>query len=418
MMSQAHRATRVDDLVNAGENQTEADRITDFVFMARDVSNSYLVTTEDGDVLINAGSSAGAQRTKALYAAVSSAPVRYAIITQSHGDHYGGLSALASTDSKLVVSSRFIEGVGYRQRLSGFYVPRTNKLWHGVVGTRMDRKPDKPRRPFTPAIEVDDRFEFSLGGRRFVILTVPGGEALDGLAVWMPDERIVFIGNLLGPAYLNVPNLVTLRGDKPRSAAEYIKSVSRIRDLAPEILITGHGDPIRGRDRIMADLKRMCDAVQSMLDQTLDGMNAGEDVYTLMREVKLPPELSLEEAYGKVAWNVRTIWEEYAGWFHYDSTTAIYPVPRSAVSPDIVALAGGPDALAQRAEMHIEAGRPVEAMHLIDIALDAAPGHARSQHAKRAALQLLLDHGSDNLNEAMWLRSEIKALDLPGQDQP
>src|SRR3546814_10381211 len=37
------------DLVRAGDQQTEAVVITDFIFMAKDISNDYLITTADGD---------------------------------------------------------------------------------------------------------------------------------------------------------------------------------------------------------------------------------------------------------------------------------------------------------------------------------------------------------------------------------
>ncbi len=46
---------------------------------------------------------------------------------------------------------------------------------------------------------------------------------------------------------------------------------------------------------------------------------------------------------------VREVWKEYTGWFRMESTTELYDVPPSAVWPDLVALAGSPDALAERA---------------------------------------------------------------------
>jgi hypothetical protein len=43
-------------LVRQGDTQTEAVAITDFIYMARDISNAYLITTADGDVMVNTGS--------------------------------------------------------------------------------------------------------------------------------------------------------------------------------------------------------------------------------------------------------------------------------------------------------------------------------------------------------------------------
>ena len=62
-------------------------------------------------------------------------------------------------------------------------------------------------------------------------------------------------------------------------------------------------------------------------------MNAGDDVHTLMREIKLPDHLDVGEGYGKTRWNVRAIWETYAGWFHHRSTTELYAGARRRRSP-------------------------------------------------------------------------------------
>lgn len=54
------------DLVRAGEGRHDADKVTDFLFTAVDQTNAHLVTTDDGDVLINTGTAAGAERNKAI----------------------------------------------------------------------------------------------------------------------------------------------------------------------------------------------------------------------------------------------------------------------------------------------------------------------------------------------------------------
>lgn len=406
----------VDDLITAGEREPGAIPVTPFICMTRDISNSYLVLTNAGNVLINAGASYAAPRKQAAYEGFSTAPIVAAVVTQSHPDHYGGLRTLLPQGADLIVSTRYPAGVAERQGMAGFFMPRTNKLWHGVIGDKMDRPPERPRAEIAPTVLVDDHHAFTLGGRRFEIIALPGGETLDAIGVWLPDDRVAFIGNLLGPAYLNVPNLNTPRGDRPRCPQRYIDSVTRIRDLAPELLITGHGDPIHGAQRIHDDLTRMIEAMRWLRDQTVAGMNAGKDVFTLMRELQIPAEFGLAEAYGKTAWNVRSIWEQLAGWFHYDSTTSLYPVARSEVSKDIAELAGGATALAARAGQLLADGKPIHALHLIDIALEAEPGDTEARAVKRAAHLYLLDHGGKaNLNESMWLKSELKILDATGE---
>ncbi len=113
---------------------------------------------------------------------------------------------------------------------------------------------------------------------------------------------------------------------------------------------------------------------------------------------------------------MRAIWEEYSGWFRYDSTTSLYGVPRSSIDKDLAELAGGASKLAARARAKLEAGHPLEAVHLTDIALGAEPDHAGALGVKKDVLQhLLTQSGGTNLSETMWLKSEIAGVDAkPG----
>jgi hypothetical protein len=67
-------------------------------------------------------------------------------------------------------------------------------------------------------------------------------------------------------------------------------------------------------------------AVSYVNEAVIEGMNAHKDVYTLMREIRLPDHLKIGEFHGNVRWAVRAIWHEYSGWFLYDSTTSLYGV--------------------------------------------------------------------------------------------
>jgi alkyl sulfatase BDS1-like metallo-beta-lactamase superfamily hydrolase len=402
-------------LVLAGEQQREAEPITDFIFMAKDISNAYLVTTTDGDVQINTGFMDNAERTRNLLAPRRTGPLRKIILTQAHPDHYGGVPVMREPDTKVIAERRFVDTWRYFRDLGPYLARRSGKLWGGTI----KRKANPPPPPeVVPDIAVDRRYEFEQGGRRFEVISTPGGEALDSLTVWLPKERIAFTGNLFGPVFLAMPNLVTVRGDKPRLVQRYLPSLDTVRKLGAEILITGHGDPIRGADNIRASLDKMHAAVSYVNEATIKGMNAGKDVHTLMREIKLPDDLEIGEFHGKVSWAVRSIWEEYSGWFHYDSTTSLYGVPRSSIDADLAELAGGAGLLAARAKMKLTKGRALEAIHLLDIALGAEPGNTAALTVKADALRRLLSEaGGTNLSETMWLKSELQATEtalVPG----
>jgi len=394
-------------LVSAGEGQTAATAITDSIFMVKDISNAYLLNTADGDVLINAGFMDNAGRNRSLLEPLRSGPLRAIILTQGHADHFGGVPVLREADTRIIAQGRFTDTCRFFQQLMPYLGRRSRKLWASTI----KRKPVE-----VPVIEpdllVDRRHTLEIGDRRFELISTPGGEAPDSLVVWLPDEGVVFTGNLFGPVFLSMPNLCTLRGDKPRSVERFLESLDTVRRLDASLLITGHGEPIRGAERIRADLDKLHAAVSYVNAATIEGMNAGKDVYTLMREIQLPEALRIGEYHGKVSWAVRTIWEGYSGWFHYDSTTALYAVPRSSIDADLCRLAGGAGALAAEAGRKLESGRPLEALHLLDIALGAEPGNIEALAARKAALQqLLAESGGSNLSEVMWLKSEISATE-------
>ena len=397
------------NMVRAGDAQTEAEAITPFVFMAHDVSNAYLVTTDDGDVLVNTGFHTSADRNVALFAPHRTGPLRYIILTQSHADHFGGVPEFMEAGAKLVGGPNFNEMLGDMMGMQAFFGPRTAKLWGSTLGGG----PAKPMPHPVPDILVEDRLALTVGNRTFELISAPEGETIDNILVWMPNEKIVFVGNTFGPVWLSMPFLNTLRGDKPRLVRTYLKSLAKVRDLNAEILITGHGAPIIGAQRIRDDLDRMEAAVTYVRDYTLGGMKAGKDVHTLVREFAFPDNLAIGDFHGKASWAVKSIWQEYAGWFHYeDGTPALYGVPQKSVHADLAELAGGADRLAERAQHHAEAGKPLEAIHLAEIALNADPANRTALAAKKAATQALLEaSGGKNLSETMWLRSEIAEIE-------
>ena len=177
--------------------------------------------------------------------------------------------------------------------------------------------------------------------------------------------------------------------------------------LRPEKLITGHFDPIEGADRITEELTAMRDAMQWVHDRTVEGMEAGKDVYTLMREVTIPEHLDVGEGYGRTTWNVRAIWEMYAGWFHHRSTE-LYPVAPTAVFADLVSVAGA-DELVDAARARLAAGQPVEALQLTDIVLGVDATHLGARDVAADAHRRLLDT-AENFWEKAWLNRAVNEL--------
>jgi glyoxylase-like metal-dependent hydrolase (beta-lactamase superfamily II) len=397
-------AQSLDKLILQGEGAQYAVPPGDEIFLSRGVANTYLVTSAEGDLLINTGLHFEAEEIRARFARVSSNPLRAIVFTQGHPDHVGGWSYFDGPDVETIAQANHADVREYWRRLHPFYSARIMKLWARFTGHF-----DASYLPPEPVLSTTfvDSHAFELGGRRVELHATPGGEAADALVVWLPAERTVFIGNLLGPMFGHIPNLYTVRGDKIRSAISLVHGIDRVLALEPQTLINGH-DVLRGTAEIQATMTRVRDATVYLRDRTIDGMNAGKDLWELVREVTLPRELQLPQLHGKVSWIVRAIWEEHTGWFRYESTTELYDVPPRAVWDDLVELAGGHEPLTQRARAHVEEQRPLHALHLVDIVLHRRPGDGPALEVKRIALaQLLEASGHENFSEVQWLESEL-----------
>lgn len=388
--------------------------------MSPGLTNSYMLTTDDGRVIVNTGMGFESPVHKANFDAVDDGPVRYIIYTQGHADHVGGTDVFREPGTHIVAQANWEMWRDDTERLLANRARNTmfafiDKISATVTGIQKRFGEVLPAQADPdPDMIVEDTFALDVGGRRIELIATPGGgETTDSLVVWLPDERICLSGNLFGPLFGHIPpNLVTMRGDRYRDALTAVASYERVRLLQPEVLITGHFDPIHGAARIDAELTRLRDAVQYMHDQTVAAMNAGDDVRDAMAQITLPPHLEVGQGYGKVSWNVRAIWENYNGWFHRRSTTELYPPvgpPESVAPPDLVELAGAA-AICDRAGRHLAAGDPLRAIHLGgEIVLETDPEHQAARVVVRSAHEALLA-GSDNFWESAWLRKQIGEL--------
>lgn len=388
-----------------------AERIGDRILMSRGTSNSYLVTTDDGDVVINAGMSYQGKRHRERYETLLGRPlqVRKLVFTQSHPDHMGGWEAFDDPGAERVAQANFFTIRAERNLMAPFFAPRGARVLSGLLPKPEHLKAWDNVDEFETATLFKEGHAFEVGGLAFELFATPSGETLDSLVVWIPGERALFTGNLFGALYGALPHYYTLRGDRQRSVTQSLRDIDLILALRPELLITGHDEPIVGADRVAGDLTRLRAAVQYIHDETVRGMNAQKDLFTLMTEIELPADLQLSPGRGPVSWYVRAVWEEYAGWFRMESTTELYSTPPRAIWNELAEMAGGLDALAERAHRHVAAGRAVEALHFTDMVVAQDPHHRAARQAEIAALQQLLDNSEAKYyDEAGWLESELK----------
>ena len=174
-----------------------------------------------------------------------------------------------------------------------------------------------------------------------------------------------------------------------RPVDQWVASLGMMLNLDAEYLVPGHTRPVIGSANVRAALTTYRDGIKSILNQTVEGMKKGERPDELVQHVKLPPVLAdspyLQEFYGTVAWAVRAIYTDYAGWFDGNPTN-LFPLPENDRAARIIELAGGRDQVLLRARRAVVNKDFQWAAELTDYVLAIDGGNVEAKRLKATAL--------------------------------
>jgi alkyl sulfatase BDS1-like metallo-beta-lactamase superfamily hydrolase len=391
----------------------EVREVAENIHYATGVGNTIMITTSEGVVLFDTGLVIqSANQLQILKDTVSDADVRYIILSHSHADHIGGTRFWMDEGTDIIAHQNFEEEQRYLSELQPYQYGRNRTLFPWMPA--WEDRPDIALMRYggiVPTITVDDweTYAFTLGGIEFQVIGAPGAEGADNAVLWLPQQKVLISGDFFGPQFPQFPNIFTMRGEKVRKPVEYIKSLDRLIALNPDVILPSHLDPTIGAEKIRKGMQRIRDAVQYVHDETIAGMNAGKTVNQLMKEIKLPANLELVQNHGRVDWAVKSIWEYYMGWFRFESTTELYPIPAQDVYADLAQIAGNENLIAL-ANNYLIQGEPVKTLHITEIALAGDPQNASALALRDQALVELLERAENGLRndyEIYWLKSQL-----------
>lgn len=353
------------------------------------VSTSYLfgnvtaIRTREGLVLVDTGSRESARATLDAIRRWDDSRIHTVIYTHGHIDHTWGARLLdQEADAANVPRPRI---VAHRNVLGRFQrYDESLDLNSLVMGRQFNNAgyifPGDHRRPD----EVyDDTLSLTVGGLRLE-LAHGRGETDDATYVWLPEKQVLVSGDFVIWVFPNAGNPRKVQ----RFAPEWASTLRRMRALGPLVLVPGHGPVVADAARAAQVLDDGASALESLVEQTLGRMNAGQSLNTILHEVRAPAELLgkpyLRAKYDDPEFVVRGIWHLYAGWF--DGNPAhLKPAADSELGAEIAMLAGGAEALTRRAEALVGMGRTRLAAQLIEFAVAASPA-SKDVHTVRAAI--------------------------------
>ena len=330
------------------------------------VSPTSMIVGAKGVVIIDTQiDEPAAKAVLAEFRKITDAPVKGIILTHGHGDHTGGAHVFASAGEDVQIwarqgfnqESRDLAEAGLTiqnqrgARQGGFLLDPEHRINNGVAKVYF---PQRGEKSFSAGAEPThfadgERQNIEIAGLELEIVAATG-ETYDEQYIWYEKEGVVFAGDNF---YKSWPNLYAIRGTPYRDVLTWINSLGSMLEENPKHLVGGHTRPVIGQRQTIETLTNYRDAIKSIFEQTISGMNRGLTPDELVEVVKLPEKYAqldyLKEYYGNIEWGVRGIFSGYLGWFDGNPTT-LFPLSNVEEANRIAALAGGADALMAQAQ--------------------------------------------------------------------
>jgi glyoxylase-like metal-dependent hydrolase (beta-lactamase superfamily II) len=220
-------------------------------------------------VAIDAGTTKeSAAAAKQALRKITSAPIRYVILTHSHWDHVGGLAAIREQGTVVIARANF------EQELKRMQSSQATFNWFfGSHPVGLDARADRT---------VSAEESLRLGDLDIRLIPVSGGETNDALFVHLPRQGLLFVGDVFMP-YVGPPFL------SEGSPEGYLQALAKVREIAPRRLI--HGHPPLTRYFTREALPGLEMALRDLHDRYLPEILRSRPLAEILHENHLPASL-------------------------------------------------------------------------------------------------------------------------------
>ena len=397
-----------------------------------DIGNIGFIVTDEGILVFDTGGEV--ERAALALAAireVSDKPILGVVYSHGHGDHTGGVDAFIKPDERGKIP--IYAGRNYQRYLRESAVPRglmrayyqmgylIPKDITGSVGSGIGPAVGSGGATYLrPTVTVEETLDLTLGDVRIHLFHSPG-DLDDGLSAWLPDEKVMLVGDA---AYAMLPAIATPRFEFGRQSWEALETLDRYREFPIEHLLPGHLRVISGADAVAAFLTNFRDLVQYMQDQSIRAVNRRLDPDEAAKEMEanLPAHLKndpdLGEHYHEFSWIAKGMYTKAGGWWSGDVVELVGITP-SERAERLLELVGSRKKVRKAAESAFEKGERGWAAELMRMLVTTDPTDEQARMLLARILRTIAyDSNTSNLRhylltEALVMEGKIDLDTLP-----
>jgi glyoxylase-like metal-dependent hydrolase (beta-lactamase superfamily II) len=346
----------------------------------------YFVVSKDGRELIGIDAGTRPDFAKGAYEALQAyapglPPLTIVFVTHAHWDHVGGHSYFRGLSSQ----PKFYGRGNYQEEFEKeFNAPEIfGKQFFG------ERFKAEDVVSYKPDVTIDNRMDLNIGGSTFELIPAHGGETHDAMLIYLPDEKVMFMGDVIMP-YLGAPFVE--EGD----LQGLLDAIDVVVSRNPEHLLHGHEPLTRvfSSPLILGHLKT---DLAWLRDQVLTAIRRGDERAAIHEANLIPPDLlaNLPDAYEPYyilrEHVIDRIYDQNVGYWEANLQGLAHPgrKDRAELLTDYLGLS---EAQIVKAAEHLCAdGKYEMAADLIESAEAKFPGSAPLKRAKRFAYLKLME---------------------------
>lgn len=270
--------------------------------------NSGVIKTSFGPVVIDGqpGASPGGDLLEATKKFTGFDSVPYLILTSHHADH--------TLSNELFMRAEIISTDAAREALIARSEPERKLLREKLnfVGT-------KSPEVVTPTMTFDKSLTLRLGWPKEKIKTVkllamPSGSAPGNLVVLLPDEKVLFAGDLV------TNKVFPYMGDA--DVNEWLRALDELEKIDVDKVIPGHGKP--GGKELIGETRRLLYALSSAVTSAREANKKLDDVKT---SLVLPAYQKWPAARELLPIAVERLWSQKLPTIPPAAPTVVTPVP-------------------------------------------------------------------------------------------